>query len=304
MKCPHCGQEHPDNTKFCPETGQKISLPKSCRNKECRNFGKDNILSELRFCPECGMSLAGAASDDANGTTLEFNVNGVSFKMVRVEHGSFTMGATPEQGDDASEYEKPAHRVTLTNDYYIGEMLVTQNLWKAVMGSNATYLEGNDLPVGSMSWPDTQKFFRKLNKLTGKNFRLPTEAEWEFAARGGNKSKGYKYAGSNNIDDVAWYYENSGKQIHPVGGKIPNELGIYDMSGNAWELCKGWCGEYSSCPQTNPMTSNAESYRSLRGGGWANFSRCCRVSSRFYFSPDNRVFSHGFRLVLSDNVEI
>ncbi|MBQ0015371.1 MAG: formylglycine-generating enzyme family protein, partial [Bacteroidales bacterium] len=150
--------------------------------------------------------------------------------MVEVSGGTFKMGATSEQGSDAWNDEKPVHNVTLSS-YYIGLTEVTQELWQAVMGSNPSYFKGLYRPVENVSWDDCQTFISRLNSLTGKNFRLPTEAEWEFAARGGTKSRGYKYSGSNTLDDVAWHVGNSGDKTHDVGTKAPNELGIYDMSG-------------------------------------------------------------------------
>lgn len=183
--------------------------------------------------------------------TKTFQVGGVSFDMVWVEGGTFRMGATSEQGSDAWGGEKPVHSVTLSG-YYIGKTEVTQALWKAVMGSNPSEFKGDNLPVEQVSWDDCQEFIRKLNSLTGQHFRLPTEAEWEFACRGGNNSCGYKYSGSNDIDNVAWYFDNSGHKTHPVGTKAQNELGIYDMSGNVWEWCSDWYGNYSSGAQTNP----------------------------------------------------
>ena len=165
-----------------------------------------------------------------------FTVNGVSFKMKFVEGGTFPMGATSEQGNDAESDEKPIHSVTL-GSYLMGETEVTQALWKAVMESNHSYWEGDNLPVERVSWNDIQVFITELNRLTSKRFRLPTEAEWEFAARGGKQGKGYKYAGSNTLGDVAWYDDNSGSQTHAVKTKSPNELGLYDMSGNVFEWC-------------------------------------------------------------------
>ena len=227
-----------------------------------------------------------------------FTVNGVSFNMVRVEGGTFTMGATSEQRNDQNSDELPTHHVTLST-YYIGETEVTQELWQAVMGSNPSYFSGYGLPVEQVSWNDCQKFITRLNSLTGNQFRLPTEAEWEFAARGGNKSLGYKYAGSNNIDDVAWYGENSNKKTHKVAQKSPNELGVYDMSGNVWELCQDWYGKYSSGSQKDPTGSASGSDRVTRGGGWQDGMRHSRVSSRGIDKPDNRNNSLGLRLALS-----
>ena len=227
-----------------------------------------------------------------------FTVKGVSFTMIPVEGGTFTMGATSEQGGDAYDDEKPAHRVTLS-DYYIGETEVTQALWKAVMGSNPSSFKGDQRPVESVSWNDCQEFIKKLNALTGRNFRLPTEAEWEYAARGGNKSKGYKYAGSNTIDDVAWYDDNSNDKTHPVKGKQANELGLYDMSGNVWEWCSDWFGDYSSSAQTNPTGPATGSDRVGRGGSWYCNAGICRVSIRNYFTPGNGNYYLGLRLALT-----
>jgi formylglycine-generating enzyme required for sulfatase activity/predicted nucleic acid-binding Zn ribbon protein len=226
-----------------------------------------------------------------------FTVNGVTFKMIRVEGGTFQMGATNEQGSDAYDSEKPAHSVTL-DDYMIGETKVTQELWEAVMGSNPSAFKGINNPVEQVSWNDCKNFISKLNSLTGQHFRLPTEAEWEFAARGGNKSQHFKYSGSNSIDRVAWYDRNSDGETHPVGKKDANELGLYDMSGNVWEWCSDWYGGYSSSPQTNPKGPNDGSYRVNRGGSWLFNAGNCRVSYRCYYSPDYRFNYLGFRLAL------
>ncbi len=217
--------------------------------------------------------------------------------MVYVEGGTFVMGATSEQGSEADNDEKPTHSVTLSS-YYIGKYEVTQAEWRAVMGSNPSYFKGDNLPVENVSWNDCQEFIRKLNSLTGKNFRLPTEAEWEFAARGGNNSRGYKYSGSNDIGSVAWYDGNSGSKTHPVGQKSPNELGLYDMSGNVWAWCQDWYGSYSSSSQTNPTGPNSGSYRVNRGGGWDYLAGRCRVSNRDICTPGLSAAFLGLRLVL------
>ena len=224
-------------------------------------------------------------------------VKGVSFDMVYVEGGSFDMGATYEQVDNALDNEKPVHRVTLSG-YYIGMYEVTQELWEAVMGSNPSYHAASQYPVESVSWNDCKEFVSRLSSLTGMIFRLPTEAEWEYAARGGNKSLHYKYSGSDNIDDVAWYWDNSGKKTHAVGTKSPNELGIYDMSGNVWEWCSDRYGDYSAGAQTNPQGPSAGSDRVLRGGRWGSRARYCRVSNRDYGDPGNSLSRSGLRLVL------
>ena len=225
--------------------------------------------------------------------------DGISIDMVRVEAGTFTMGATAEMKDPWKE-EKPTHQVTLTNDYYIGKYEVTQALWKAVMGNNPSNFKGDNLPVEQVSWDDCQEFISKLNRITGKTFRLPTEAEWEYAARGGNKSRGYQYSGSNNLSDVAWYNINSGYKTQGVGTKQANELGIYDMSGNVSEWCQDWYEAYSSSSQVNPTGANSGSYRVYRGGSWEDDDRCCRLSPRECGTPDYRGSFLGLRLVLSE----
>ncbi|MCF0212805.1 MAG: SUMF1/EgtB/PvdO family nonheme iron enzyme, partial [Bacteroidales bacterium] len=231
------------------------------------------------------------------GNAQTITVNGVSFKMIKVQGGTFTMGGTSEQGSDAYDWEKPTHSVTLRT-YYIGETEVTQALWKAVMGNNPSNWKGDNLPVESVSWNDVQTFITKLNQLTGKQFRLPTEAEWEYAARGGNKSKGYKYSGSNDVGSVAWYDGNSGNKTHAVKTKSPNELGLYDMSGNVWEWCQDWYGNYNSSSQTNPTGPSSGSNRVVRGGDWGIIARGCRVSNRNCHNPTFRNCFIGFRLAL------
>ena len=218
--------------------------------------------------------------------------------MVKVKGGTFTMGATSEQGSYADDDEKPAHSVTL-KDYYIGETEVTQALWQVVMGSNPSSFTGNmNRPVEEVSWEECQAFISKLNSLTGQRFKLPTEAQWEYAARGGNKSKGYKYSGSDTIDDVAWCTDNSGSTTHPVKTKQPNELGLYDMSGNVYEWCQDWFGSYSGNAQTNPTGASSGSYRVFRGGSWNVHARSCRASFRSFSTPSHRFNYLGLRLAL------
>ncbi len=184
------------------------------------------------------------------------------------------------------------------SSYYIGQTEVTQALWKAVMNDNPSLLKGDKLPVENVSWDDCQTFITKLNQLTGENFRLPTEAEWEYAARGGKNNKGYKYAGSNNIGNVAWYASNSGAKTHEVATKQPNELGIYDMSGNVYEWCQDWYGDYSSSSQTNPTGASTGFGHVYRGGSWGNFAGYCRSSYRFSDGPAFRRDLLGLRLAL------
>ena len=198
---------------------------------------------------------------------------------------------------DPYDNEKPTHQVTLSS-YYIGETEVTQALWNAVMGYNPSKFKGDNLPVENVSWDDCQEFIRKLNAATGRRFRLPTEAEWEFAARGGNQSRRTQYSGSSNIDDVAWYWDNSNYSNHPVKTKRPNELSLYDMSGNVWEWCQDWYGSYTSYSQTNPTGPNSGSYRVIRGGCWGFGAWCCRTSNRYCSGYREDIL--GFRLALSE----
>ena len=220
--------------------------------------------------------------------------------MVRVTGGTFTMGCTSEQGNDCEDDEKPAHKVTVSS-FSISKYEVTQKQWHEVMGDNPSYNKGCDnCPVERVSWDDIQEFLKKLNAMTGKKYRLPTEAEWEYAARGGNKSKGYKYAGSNTLDDVAWYRGNSHSKTHSVGQKKPNELGLYDMSGNVWEWCQDiYQANYKGAP-TNGVAwvkGGDQSFRVLRGGSWSNSDDYCRVAYRGRNDAVNRGGIDGFRLV-------
>ena len=230
--------------------------------------------------------------------SLSAELNKLINNMVYVSGGTFTMGGTSEQGSDAESDEKPTHSVTLSS-CYICKYEVTQALWRAVMGSNPSNFKGDNLPVECVSWDDCQTFINRLNSYTGRNFRLPTEAEWEFAARGGNYSRHYKYSGSNYISDVAWYDGNSGNRTHPVGTKQANELGLYDMSGNVWEWCSDWYGSYSSYSQNDPTGPNSGSSRVIRGGSWDYGAWSCRSSYRDYNAPGYRGYDLGLRLVLS-----
>ena len=228
-----------------------------------------------------------------------FTVNGVTFTMVAVQGGTFTMGATAEQGSNADSDEFPTHQVTLSS-YYIGQTEVTQALWEAVMGSNPSYIRDPQRPVEQVSWEDCQTFIYKLSYLTGRRFRLPTEAEWEYAARGGKKCHGYKYAGSNTIGNVAWYMDNT-FITGLVATLSPNELGLYDMSGNVYEWCQDWYGSYSSAAQTNPTGPTSGTYpasRVIRGGSFMHEIVECRVSNRSGLTPDTSIAFVGLRLAL------
>ena len=245
-------------------------------------------------------TLSGTATVESGKTAQVFKKLVSSRKpyepeMVMVEGGTFTMGCTNGQSDCGKD-EKPTHRVTVSS-FQMGKYEVTQAQWRAVMGKNpSSFSSCDNCPVENVSWNDAQDFIRKLNEKTGKNYRLPTEAEWEYAARGGNKSKGYKYAGSNDLGTVASYTGNSRNRTHPVGQKQANELGIHDLSGNVWEWCEDWYGEYSSSAQTNPKGASNGSFRVLRGGSWYDNARYCRVSFRNYGGSVGRRDS-GFRLV-------
>lgn len=241
--------------------------------------------------------------DEPETEVISVGNTGLSIKMIGVQGGTFTMGATPDQGDVVENWEKPAHLVTLSS-YRIAQTEVTQALWKAVMGSNPSTFTGDlNRPVETVNWDDCQLFITKLNQMTGRKFRLPTEAEWEFAARGGNKTNHYMYSGSNIVDEVAWYPDNSDDSTHPVAQKKPNELGIYDMSGNVWEFCQDWYSYYSSEQQYNPtgaVDGSINPYRIIRGGSWLYPVEACRVAYRNISNPSTtyRNYSQGFRLAM------
>ncbi len=299
MVCPNCKRNIPDDSKLCCYCGQQHIEESSgmmlCSNPQC---GK-TIPSDSKFCPFCGTEVSSTSAENSVQDKLTFEVNGVSFNMIRVEGGTFTMGATPEQEDP--HYDAwPDHQVTLSS-YYIGETQVTRALWKAVMGNNPSNFEGEDLPEVYLGWWFVQDFIDKLNEMTHRLFRLPTEAEWEFAARGGNKSKAYQYSGSNTIDEVAWYGENSDGKPHAVKTKMPNELGIYDMNGNVWEWCNDWLNCHCNASQTAHQSPDGDTCRVVRGGSWADETCYCRSSYRCGmdcggFADDRQ----GLRLALSE----
>ncbi|MCW5906766.1 MAG: formylglycine-generating enzyme family protein [Chitinophagales bacterium] len=223
---------------------------------------------------------------------------GIEANMIFVQGGTFTMGCTKEQ-DTCYASEKPAHKVTLSN-FYINKYPVTQREWETVMGTRPWFSKNcPECPVEHVSWYDAQSFINTLNQATGKYYRLPTEAEWEYAARGGSKSQGYQYAGGNNPDEIGWYEVNSNKQSHPVGQKKPNELGLYDMSGNVWQWCNDWYDEnyYQNSPAKDPQGPGRDSYRTCRGGSWWSEVGDLRLSNRDRYPPDARDDDVGFRIV-------
>ena len=271
-----------------------------------REAGKG--IGELKIFVDGNLIQVEAIGRPGKGTPLQssidqdnkvVSVGSVSFEMVYVEGGTFRMGATEEQGEDARGNEKPVHSVTLSS-YLIGKHEVTRALWVAVMRSNLSEnLQGGDYPVEMGSWDDCQEFIGKLNARTGLKFRLPTEAEWEYAARGGNRSKGYKYAGSDDLDEVGWYDDNSRRHMFPVGLRKPNELGLHDMSGNVWEWCQDWYDDYTADSQTNPAGPQSGGFRVLRGGSFNLVAGSCRVSCRDFGFSDSWNDDIGFRLALS-----
>jgi formylglycine-generating enzyme required for sulfatase activity len=243
-----------------------------------------------------------------------FSIDEISFEMVFVDGGTFTMGCT-SYSKDCFHNEKPAHTVILS-DFYIGKWQVTQQLWTKVMGTTVQQQrnlgnpewelsgEGDLLPMYYINYKECEEFCEKLNHLLSKRlpegykFALPTEAQWEYAARGGKKSKNFTYSGGNDIGKVAWYEGNTKEQVREVATKKKNELGIYDMSGNIWEWCKDWFGYYSAGIKSNPTGPKSGYYRILRGGSWRGSAQGGSVSYRFANKPDERTRSYGLRLVL------
>lgn len=205
--------------------------------------------------------------------------------MVYVQGGTFTMGRTSSKAYWCDDSDQPAHQVTV-GSFYICKYEVTQKLWKAFMGNNPSWTKADNMPVEWVNWVTAQKFIRKLNAFSGKKFRLPTEAEWEYAARGGNRSHNYLYSGSDDINAVAWWQDNSGDKLHPVGTKRPNELGLYDMTGNVYEWCSDWQAPYTSGAQTNPKGPQTGSWRVMRGGNQSSSDSECGVMTRSQCLPD------------------
>jgi len=271
----------------------------------CPKCGKPNVLicTACGLCGGCG-NHEKCSADTSNAHTA---FKSLGIEMVRVEGGTFQMGST------IGSCEDPVHSVTVSS-FYIGKYPVTQKEWKKIMGSNPSEFKGSLRPVENISWYDAVEFCNKLSqkegltpayKVSGANvscnweadgYRLPTEAEWEFAARGGNLSRGYKYSGSNNLDEVGWYHNNSDEETRIVGEKEPNELGIYDMTGNVREWCWDLCGAYSSESQTNPRGPSTGSARVSRGSSCRSNDGECLVAYRYYYPPDFSGVTLGFRL--------
>ncbi|MBP1673553.1 MAG: hypothetical protein H6Q25_1368 [Bacteroidetes bacterium] len=290
MNCSKCKTEIPDGSKFCNHCGAKIEDEgKTCPNPECF---RTKLPFEALFCPDCGKKLgSGLAS-------FTETVNGVSFDMIAIEGGEFFMGSPPnEKGRSFNEFQ---HKVTLS-DYFLSETLVTQALWEVVMGKNRSYFKGDNNPVDSISWKYSQIFLERLKQLTERSYQLPTEAQWEYAAKGGSFSKGFLYSGSNNLDAVGWYIDNCNNKTNDVRSMLPNELGLFDMSGNVWEWCQDYYGEYDRNFPTNPQGPNFGTLRVFRGGCWSRNPRDCRNSNRCAGDPGLSRSTHGFRLALNLN---
>lgn len=270
---------------------------------ELENMTKFKILLfllSMLLCPFVAMQAESNVGENLISSGIEKKtivVDGVSFTMVMVEGGTFSMGATKEQIRPESD-EIPIHDVTLSS-FYIAETEVTIALWDAVMKDNSCVPGVENNPKGGLSWDDCKEFISRLNKMTGYTFRMPTEAEWEYAARGGNRSQGYMYAGSDLLDEVAWYRDNSDGKAHAVAQKKPNELGLYDMSGNVYECCQDWYGSYTSKAQSNPKGPAIGSNRVFRGGSRNCHSSYNRVSFRSNNNPSVRYRDLGLRLALS-----
>ena len=228
---------------------------------------------------------------------IAFNVKNISFIMKPVRGGDFSMGSLPDEaGSHDDEYP---HYVNLS-DFYISETPVTQALWQAVMGDNPSFFKNSNGPVENVNWFECQQFIEKLNSITGRNFSLPTEAQWEYSARGGRSKRNNKFSGSNNIEDVAWFIGNSDNSSHSVKQKEPNELGLYDMSGNVSEWCNDWYDEgyYKVSPDNNPQGPEIGFTKVVRGGSWHSFKGLCRVSYRHEREPEKKRSYNGFRIVL------
>ena len=251
-----------------------------------------------------GKALKGSPQkgEQATDPKVKAVLKEIADEMIKVEQGTFTMGCANPQDSDCYYWEKPRHTVKL-NSFYIAKFPVTQKQWKAIMGSVQTNKDCPQCPAVYVTWYDAQVFINKLNQYTDKHYRLPTEAEWEYAAKGGNHSHGYKYAGSNNPMEVAWYDTLLSHELHPVGTKKPNELGLYDMSGNVWQWCADWFQEkyYTDSPSGNPQgPATGNGSRSLRGGSWWGPVKDCRVSNRDMYPPDSKDDDVGFRLVMDE----
>lgn len=269
-----------------------------------RDYGIRRVKASKTYvigidCPTSNKSQAKITWTGDDRLTIQ--LNGVAFNMVSVKGGTFQMGSVTKKEAEWCTFftEKVVHQVTLS-DYLIGETEVTQALWKAVMKNNPAYNKGDELPMENISWEHCQLFINKLNQLTGLQFRLPTEAEWEYAARGGQKGQGLYYSGSKKLKEVGWYNKNSENRTHPVRQLAPNELGLYDMTGNVSELCQDWKGDYTAEAQTNPKGPATGTSKILRGGAYNSSEHSCYIADRFIgMTLTEREKYAGFRLALT-----
>ena len=289
-----------DSIYYMLDTGGEFSFTCiNCKTNEEKEIFKEIQINEERFVNiEWDNKKVAEKTKENTNNSICIDVNGVTFNMIKVRGGTFLMGAGKEQGDDAWPEEKPQHEVML-NDFLIGETPVTQELWNAVMPSNPSRFVDDRHPVENVSWNDCQKFIKKINSLTGRNFSLPSEAQWEYAARGGEKSKNHKYCGSDILVDVGWTLASRIRSTQDVKTKEPNELGIYDMSGNVWEWCTDCYYEYTRRKQSNPIGSSANARHIRRGGCWAISAKHCRITTRDEQPSNHKSPQQGFRLVLN-----
>jgi formylglycine-generating enzyme required for sulfatase activity len=335
MKCPECKNEVPADSKFCNHCGNKVEVIKT-NGKNCPYCKRDGLPSEALYCPDCGREINLAKSglqtitaslnnnkpdrEDENQTKNFIEaVNGISFRMIEIQGGTFQMGTNDPKRSDA---EKPIHSVTLKS-FYLGETLVTQDLWRVVYGDNKSliktfwgenpgHFKGHNLPVENVTWYQVQDFIKILSSTSGKKYRLPTEAEWEYAAGGGKAGKTL-WSGTNTFmnsfnpfksipaDDLTyycWYSSNSNEKTHPVGNKKSNSLGLFDMSGNVIEWCQDWYAGYTGFDQNNPQGASTGSEKVARGGSYSEAANDCHITSRYGIKPGNCSVNVGFRLAL------
>ena len=307
MICAKCNFQNEETVEFCKNCDEKLiapqTQPETAQTSGSQPEGSVKLVIFVIAVIVC-VALSALMYKFFERTTenpqvivpADFIEPQYGIEMMFVLGGTFIMGCTPEQEDDCMDDERPVREVTLS-DFYIGKYEITQAQWTAVMGAdnNPSAFRGDNLPVERVSWNEVREFIEKLNGITGGNYRLPTEAEWEYAARGGAQSRGYKYSGSNTIDDVAWYWGNSGYVTNHVGTKRANELGIHDMSGNVYEWVLDWYGHYNDNPQTDPRGPVVGMSRVIRGGSWYD-AWSERVTARDFDNPDNRGGNLGFRL--------
>ena len=247
----------------------------------------------LLFCGVQGCTESEKLADESNYT------NSIGLEFVKLPEGEFMMGS-PSDEEEILSNENPVHKVTIENSYYLSKYEVTQEQWKSVMGNNPSYFKGDDLPVESVSWYDVQKFINKLNEMEGTNkYRLPSEAEWEYACRAGTTTTYFFGDNESKLGDYAWYWGNSEKMTHPVGQKKPNSWGLYGMSGNVLEWCQDkWHDNYADAPSNGSAWEEGNSsYRVVRSGSWNASPKACYSAYRFRLVPDTRVKFVGFRLL-------